>query len=225
MWDEWGQMTTFEEPCCRGGAESGMAVLPATPTDNAGEERSNVAQRVMALIKSFLKYPIMSYLAGTVMGGVTENRCNTTAISKYCQNKTDFYCYQCQLLLIYLVIFSVGAHGRHLTLFCMSAMCSVDLQHASLQCNTINCFKMLKNGGGLSLQHPVIQAEQESASIGIFLVPKWKAKLVLRLHPLNTSHIRYIWIRVSHKYQKQDYCHDLTAFGCPTLLIVQREVV
>lgn len=108
----------FEEPCCRGGAESGTAVLPATLTDNAGEERSNVAQRVMALIKLFLKYPIMSYLAGTIMGGVTENCCNTTAIFKYCQKKTDFYCYQHQLLLIYLVIFSVKAHGKHLTLIC-----------------------------------------------------------------------------------------------------------
>lgn len=125
-------MTTFEEPCCRGGAESGTAVLPATPTDDAGEERSNVAQRVMALIKSLLKYPIMSYLAGTIMGGATENCCNTTAISKYRQKKTDFYCHEYQLLLIYLVIFSVGAHGRHLTLFCISAMCNVDLQ----QCNT-----------------------------------------------------------------------------------------
>lgn len=83
-------MTTFEEPCCRGGAESGTAVLPATPTDNAGEERSNFALRVMALIKLFLKYPIMSYLAGTIMGGVTENRYYTTAISKYCQKKKIF---------------------------------------------------------------------------------------------------------------------------------------
>lgn len=135
-------MTTFEEPCCRGGAESGMYVLPATLTDNTGEERSNVAQRVMALIKLFLKYPIMSYLAGTIMGGVTENCCNTTAISKWCQKKTDFYCYQHQLLLIYLAIFRVKAHGRHLTLFiaslqCVVLICSMLLYNAI----QINCLK------------------------------------------------------------------------------------
>lgn len=63
--DEWGQMTRFEEACC-----CGLALAAGR-----AEKRSNVARRVMAVIKLFPKIANDVLFSRQYGGGASHSKC------------------------------------------------------------------------------------------------------------------------------------------------------